>query len=100
VVCVQHCTPGEVASLASCRDGRLDRAEAELDAEVVGDRPAKKTAGAGVDDRCKMQPALIGPDVGRVADPQLVEVRPLAVAPDQVDCRDLRGSRRVVRILR
>ena len=91
VVCVEHDTPGEVPPPASSRDGRLDRVEAELGAEVVGDRPAEKTARAGVDDRCEIQPALIGPDVGRVADPQLVEVRPREVSPDQVNCRDLGG---------
>jgi hypothetical protein len=41
--------PGEVVPAAASRDGRLDRVERELGAEVVGDRPAEKTTRAGVD---------------------------------------------------
>jgi hypothetical protein len=91
VISVEHDTPDEPPPPASCGGGRLDGGKAELGSQVVGDRPAEKATRAGVDDRCEIQPALIGPDVGGVADPELVELYPLEVSPDQVESRDLGG---------
>ena len=51
-------------------DGHLQRVDDELRAHVVGHRPADDPAAVGVLDRGQVQPALPGPQVGHVRDPE------------------------------
>ena len=81
--------PGCVALPAPRADSGAERVEARLGAEMVGDRPAQQRPRARVDDGSEKQPALIGRDVGRVADPQLVEFVAVELAFDEIGRRDL-----------
>ena len=83
--------PGDLACSAAGADGSGEGVEAQLGAEMVGDRPAEQAARAGVDDGGEEQPALIGWDVGGVTDPQLVELVAVELASDQIGRRDLGG---------
>jgi hypothetical protein len=74
----------DVVLAAAGTDRRFERVEAQLRAQMVGHRPAQQPATARVDHGGQVQPAFVGRDIGRVADPERVEHRLLEAPVDQI----------------
>ena len=76
-------------------DGHVERGKRQLVAEVVGHGPADDAAREQVEHHGQVQPALGGPDVGQVGQPDPVRRPGREVAPEQV--RRHREGMRAVR---
>jgi hypothetical protein len=69
---------------AAAGDGHLERVDDEFFAHVLGHAPADDRAAVGVLDGREIQPALPGPEVGDVRDPEDVGASRAKLALDEI----------------